>query len=336
VVGCRNGTIKVIDIASRSSIISFPAHSDSVMTVQPLDSGNLWLSGSTDATVKIWNLSENVALSEIACGNPVTHAVVRGSRAFVAAGESVIVIDIGRALTVVCEFAAHTRPIVGICVVRSNLVTASADRTIKVFDSTSFSLLHQIKVHNDIAAFDALPDASAIAIALAEGVVQLKFAPAEIEQRGKEEQELPMPANFRVFRREPPKREASWNRALRKFNVVDALDLVLETGDSAEIVGMIDELDRLGKLNAAVVGRDPHSLVPLLRFLVENAVNPVWSHVVLKAVIALEKIYRDVIVDDPTIGGLFDDLVRLISVELETQKRASKLIGRISILLETT
>jgi hypothetical protein len=44
---------------------------------------------------------------------------------------------------------------------------------------------------------------------------------------------FPMPANFRVFKREPPKREVAWNRALRKFNVVDALDLVLDTGDAS-------------------------------------------------------------------------------------------------------
>jgi hypothetical protein len=94
---------------------------------------------------------------------------VLGNRAFVAAGESVVMINIDRALSVVCEFAAHSCPIVGICVVRSNLIPPSADRTIKVFDPMSFGLLHKLNVHNDIAAFDALPDTTAIAIALAEG-----------------------------------------------------------------------------------------------------------------------------------------------------------------------
>jgi hypothetical protein len=281
----------------------------------------------------VWNLGERALLSEVACGNPVTNLVVRGNRLFAAAGESVVVIDVGATLSVVSEFAAHTRPIVGVALVRSNLVTASADRTIKVFDPTSFACLHTQRVHTDIAAFDARPDASAIAIGLAEGVVQLKFAPAETEETAKVEPMLPMPANFRVFKREPPKREASWNRALRKFNVVDALDLVLQTGDAPEVVGMIDELDRLGKLHAAITGRDPQSLVPLLSFLAANAANPIWSHVVLKAVIAVEKIYRAVIVDDPTVGKLFENLVKVIDTELETQTRASRLIGQIDLLL---
>jgi U3 small nucleolar RNA-associated protein 15 len=335
IAGCRNGMIKIINIASRSDIASMEAHRDAVMSVHPLESGNLWASGSTDGTVKIWNLGEQAMLSEIQCGNPVSNVIVRGNRLFAAAGQMIVVIDVGQSSSVVTEFTAHTRPIVGLCVVRSNLVTASADRTIKVFDPTSFALLHTLKVHTDVAAFDARPDASAIAIALAEGVVQLKFAPVEAENEAKEQAMLPMPANFRVFKRDPPKREASWNRALRKFNVGDALDLVIETDDAAEIVGMIDELDRLGKLNPALAGRDPRSLVPIIRFLIANATNPVWSHVVLKAVIAVEKIYRAVIVDDPTVGELFEDLVRVIGLELETQKRACRLIGQIDVLLST-
>jgi hypothetical protein len=103
-------------------------------------------------------------------------------------------------------------------------------------------------------AFDARTDASAIAVALAGGVVQLKFAPAESESARKDNEMSRMPANFRVFKREPPKREVAWNRAFRRFGVVDPLDLVLDTGDAPEIVGMIDELDRIGKLHATVTG----------------------------------------------------------------------------------
>jgi hypothetical protein len=55
----------------------------------------------------------------------------------------------------------------------------------------------------------------------------------------------------------------------------------------------------------------------LLKFLVANAANPIWSHVVLKAVIVVEKIYRAVIVDDPTVGKLFEYLVHVFSTELE-------------------
>jgi U3 small nucleolar RNA-associated protein 15 len=336
IAGCRNGRIQIIDISSRGNVSSFEGHSDAVMCVESLESGNLWISGSTDGTVKLWNFGDRSEISEVKCQNPVTHIVVRRNRVFAATGESVVVIDIGQKLSVVCDFSAHTRPIVGLCVVRLNLVTASADRTIKVFDPTSFGLLHTLKLHSDVAAFDARPDGSGIAIALSEGIVQMRFMSTEIERDAKIGETLPMPANFRVFKREPPKREAPWNRALRKFNVADALDRVLENGDNAEIVGLIDELDRVGKLHAAIAGRDSHSLMPLLRFLIANAVNSMWSHIVLKAVITVEKIYRDVIVDDPTIGELFEEMVRVISVELETQQRASKIVGRIEILLSMT
>ena len=133
----------------------------------------------------------------------------------------------------------------------------------------------------------------------------------------------------------PPKKEAPWNRALRKLNWSDALDLVLETNDDAEIVGLIDELDRLGRLETAIRGRDAEGLTPFLEFLIKNTANPVWSHVVLKGVVSVEKIYRSVIGDDPKIGELFEQLVGVIDQELDTQIRAARLVGQIDVILNT-
>jgi U3 small nucleolar RNA-associated protein 15 len=337
IVGCRNGSLQIVDVSSPSAVRAVEAHEDAVTDIRALDSGNLWVSGSTDCTIKVWDLTTPECLSCVACGDPVSHIVARGGRVFAAAGESVVVIDVMPRAAVVLRFVAHTRPIVALTLVRSNLVTASADRTIKVFDPTSFSLLHTMKVCTDIAAFDAKADASAIAIGLAGGVVELKFgAAAPAADAGDSPGTAQMPADFRVFKWEPPKKEAAWNRALRRFNVVDALDLVLETKDAPEIVGMIDELDRLGMLNAAIAGRDAVTLKPLLEFLVDNAAKPVWAAVVLRAVVVVEKIYRAVIADDPTVGGLFEKLVSAINLELETQMRASRLIGQIDVLLNSS
>ena len=332
-VACGNGTVKVIGIALRGDIVSIDAHSDACTAIAPLESGNVWVTAGNDAVIKVWDMNSQTCMAEVDAGNPVSQLVVNGSRVFAAAGESVVVVDVQSKTSLIANFAAHTRPIVGMAIVRSNLVTASADRTIKVFDPASFAVLHTIKVHSDITALDVMPDASAMAIGLAGGVLQLKYAVKE--EKVKEQREAQMPANFRVFRREPPKKEALWNRALRKFNLSDALDLVLETNDDAEIVGLIDELDRLGRLETAIRGRDAEGLTPLLEFLIKNAANPVWSHVVLKAVVAVEKIYRSVIGDEPRIGELFEKLVSVIDEELETQIRAARLVGQIDILLNT-
>jgi U3 small nucleolar RNA-associated protein 15 len=325
IVGCSKGSLQIVDVSSPSAVRAIEAHEEAVTDIRALDSGNLWVSGSIDCTIKVWDLATPECLSCVACGDPVSHIVARGGRVFAAVGESVVVVDVMPRAAVVVRFVAHTRPIVAVTLVRSNLVTASADRTIKVFDPTSFSLLHTMKVHTDIAAFDAKADASAIAIGLTGGVVELKFgADAPVADAGDSARTVQMPADFLVFKWEPPKKEAAWNRALRKFNVVDALDLVLETKDAPEIVG---------RLNAAIAGRDAVALKPLLEFLIDNAGRPVWAAVILRAVVVVEKIYRAVIADDPTVGGLFEKFVSAVNVELETQMRASRLIGQINVLL---
>ncbi|KAH0791659.1 U3 small nucleolar RNA-associated protein 15 [Histomonas meleagridis] len=333
IAGTGNGQVHIIDISQRKEIEVIQAHNDAVSGVVPLESGNIWVTSSHDGAIKIWDFSKKECLSEIVDPNyPITHITLCGNRAFASSGECVIVVDIKAKATLVSKFVAHTRPIVGMTIVRSNLVTASGDRTIKVFDPSSFSLLFQMKLHSDITAFDAKSDASAVAIGLSGGVVQLKFAKDEeiVEEKNPE---LSMPANFRVLNQYEPRNDAPYNRELKRFNEEVALDSVLEIGDTSIIIGMLDELDRLGRLDQAISNRDPGRLMPLLKFLTENVTNPAWSQIILKTVASVEKIYRLVISDNPRVGSLFDKLVNTIRNELEVQKRASRLVGKIDVLL---
>ena len=338
VVGCGNGSIHICDIAVKEETKKFDAHRDAVTAICPLEAGNLWVSASQDGFVRVWDLNKIEMVSEMNLEAPISQMIIKGSRIFAACDERVVVADIKSTASIVTNFTAHTRTIVAMAIVRSNLVTASADRTIKVFDPSSFALLYTMKMPNDITAFDAVPDASMLAVGLSGGIVQIKFpspeSKNELEERRKAEHELSMPANFRVFDQvKSNKGMTKWNRELKQFNFSEALDSVLKEENPALIVGMIDELDRLGKLDQAIANRDQESLKPLLKFLVDNAVNPIWSHVVLKAVISVETIYRAVIRDDPLIGELFDNLIHVIRDELNVQLRASKLVGKIDVIL---
>lgn len=340
VAACENGTIQIIDVAQIREPICIKAHEDSVTSVLPLESGNIWVSGSNDRTICLWNFNTKECISKIEVHDGVSHLVKRGNRVFASVAQSVVVIDIQSKASLVTTFDAHTRPIVDMAIVRSNLVTASADRSIKVFDPSSFALLYTMKLHSDIVAFDALPDCSAIAVAMSGGVLQMKYAKKE-EIIEKKAESLSFPANFRVFKRQTPEKEnkyryTPWNRSLRKFEFRDALDEVIVSRDAPQIVGVIDELDKLGRLEIAISGREAEGLMPLLDFIIANVTNPIWSHVVIKAVVAIEKIYRQVFADDPKVGKKFETLAKILEDELETQKRACKLIGKIDILLHNT
>ena len=90
-------------------------------------------------------------------------------------------------------------------------------------------------MHADIAAFDALPNTSQLAVALTGGAVQLRYLPPTKQVR-KERPVAPKPGNFRVFKPQKPGKRERWNQRLTKFEYGEALDLT---------VGMIDELDRI-------------------------------------------------------------------------------------------
>lgn len=332
VAGCGDGSIQIIDISGLNDVVVIKAHKDAVTSIIPLDSGNIWVSGSNDGTVSVWDLNTKECISSVEAPAPVTKLAAKGRRIFAACAENVLVLDILTSIVKVNVVPLHTRQIVDMCIVRSNLVTASSDRTLKVVDSASFTVLYSIKMHADIVAFDALPDASQLAVALIGGAVQLRYLPPT--KLAKKERPVPqMPANFKVFKPQKPGKRERWNQRLAKFEYGEALDLALEESP-AVAVGMIDELDRVGGLEAAISGRDASGIQPLLKFLIANVSNPMWSSVVLKAVIVFEKIYRQVIGDVPAIGKMFDELSVKIKEELELQRQATKLVGKIDLLLK--
>lgn len=333
VAACGDGTIQIMDVSGANDVVVIKAHNDAVSSIIPMESGNIWVSGSHDKTVGIWDLNKQEKIGSIETENPVSNLVAKGRRVFAASSENVVAIDILAKITKVGTFTLHNRPIVGLTIVRSNLVTASSDRQIKIIDPASFTVLYTIKMHSDIVIFAALPDATKFACALSGGVLQIRHLP-EKSQNKTERPQVQMPANFRVFRPPQNQRKEKWNQCLIRFEFAEALDYALKESDPAIGIGMIDELDRLGGLDAAIAGRDAMGVQPLLKFLIANVSNPTWSSVVLKAVIVFERIYRRVIGDVPAVGKMFDELSSKIGEELKEQRRAAMLIGKIDLLLK--
>ena len=335
VVGCGNGTIHILDISRVHQPIVIKAHKDAVSSIIPLESGNIWVSGSHDNLISLWDFNTQNLISQIEAPSSISKMVSKGNRIFASIGESIFVVDILSKITKVGIFTFHTRPIVGLSIVRSTLVTASADKSIKIIDPSSFLVLHSLKMHNDITAFDCKHDASSFVVALTGGIVQIKYLINNENDNNKDiDSNLPtMPSNFRLFQRTKSNKKERWNQRLRKFEFAEALDLTLKENDPSIIIGMIDELDRLGGLEVSLSGRDPNGIIPILKFFVNNISNPLWSHVILKAILCFVRIYRQVINDVPAVSKIFDELSEKIKTELNLQMRASELIGKIDLLI---
>lgn len=362
IVGCNNGKIHVLDIPLHKVITSFEAHSDSVTCIEPLGSGELYITGSISGIISIIDFKTYECVDTYRANGPISNMVVSSRRVFASSHETVIILDILEKLTQVAVFSHHTRPIIAMKIVRSNLVTASADRSVKIIDTGTFSLLHSFRLKNDISSFDVLPDTSAYAYGLASGgIVEVKYLSTDDSTKQNEyTNNMDMPANFHIFTQQTSDSQEIWNKRLRSYDFSDALDLTLKLYESATfdnnrnndieyrkigekymdpktsasiVVGMLDELDRMGGLEIAISGRDINTIQPLLNFLARNITYPQWSHILLKAVLVFEKIYRQAINDNPTFSQQFEELSDIVKKELEVQKRASELVGKIDYIL---
>lgn len=331
IAGTEKGKLFVIDISGRSSEFVINAHQDCISAIEPFSSGNIWITGSHDGTIKIWNFNHPIEISSLNVDGSISNLKLHGDRVYISVGEDIVVASIEQKLHFVSRWTAHTRPIVGLSFARGNLVTIGGDQLLKVFDPSTLNVKFSQKIHSQILSFDILPDASSIIFSLQAGVVQIKTSKPVIESR---KRTFKIPEHFQVFKSKKQNLKEPWNQALRRFEFSKSFDLVFETGNTPLIVGMIDELCNIGGLDRALSGRSNTELKPILEFFIEQMINSNWTHVICRAIISIEKIYKISIREIPFLGNIFDQLNLRVEEELFVQKRAAMLIGEIDLLLE--
>ncbi|KAL7753921.1 U3 small nucleolar RNA-associated protein 15 [Sorochytrium milnesiophthora] len=354
--GSDDKTVKIWDIPSSSCAHTFVEHKDYIRTgVIAEDNPSLMLTGSYDHVVKLWDIRTNASVMTIDHGAPVESVLVfPGSSAFLSAGGPLFkVFDIvggGRMLRSVCN---HQKTVTSMTFDSSGsrLLTGSLDHSVKVYDVSSYKVVHTMKYPTPILSIALSRDDTHLAVGMADGTLSIRSRETkpQHDQTPSADVQRYRTGTYKYFMRGQGHRAAEddlqvarergvklkeYDRYLKSFRYADALDVVLlqETHRAAVVVSLIDELLERGGLEIALQGRTEDSLQPLLKFLHRHATHPVHAPTLAHVIDSLIDLYARVLPKSATLHGMLGKICEKLQEELDIQRQLVEVQGTMDMI----
>lgn len=353
--GSDDYTCRIWDIPNSTELLSYKEHSDYIRCgIASKLNGNLFLTGSYDHTLKLFDSRTNKSVLSMDHGQPVESLLLYPSEGLVvsAGGRYVKVWDLLKAGNPLVSLKHHHKTVTCLSLSSNGqrLLSGSLDRHIKVYNTASYKVVHNFDYPASILSLALTPNDESIVVGMTNGILNIKHRKCSDDSKDSITQQRRRPS-YRVFvkgKKYVPKQDdylvskpvkehlAKYDKQLKKFNVSKALDSALETflrTRQPEIaVAVIKELDRRGKLKNALAGRDEQGLSRLLSFLIGHLVDHRFAPVLLTAADMILDIYHSTIGQSPVIDRQLLRLQDLLEREIDYQQDLLEVLGMLDTM----
>ncbi|KAJ7700141.1 WD40-repeat-containing domain protein [Mycena rosella] len=381
VLSCSDDTTaKIWDVPSQTAISTFTSHSDYVRSGQvSISNPNLVLTGSYDSTVRLFDARsghcEMVMGGASGSGGdaPVEQVLMfpSGTVAISSAGPILRVWDIVAGGRCTRALSNHQKTVTSLAFNgnASRLLTGGLDQMVKVYDVSTYKVVHTMRYPAPILCLAISPDETHIAAGMSDGTLSIRrrqpkasetagdpaFSTAALRSgafesflgasfptlgQGSLKQKSKSKAvgdvdEFRVESRRV-KRLKDYDRLLKSFKYSAALDSVLRKQvPPTTTFSLIQELIHRDGLRIALAGRDDVLLEPVLRLLVKYITDPRFGEMVCDVAGMVIEMYTPVLGQSPLIDSLFLRLRKKVSAEIRFQKELLKTKGALDMVLAT-
>lgn len=373
-------TVKVWDIPSETSLHTFASHTDYVRAGQVSPSNPaLILTGSYDATVRLFDTRTGTCTmtmgADLARVGPVEDVLMfpSGSLAVAATGNVLRVWDLVAGGRCVRALSNHQKSITSLAFDggATRLLTGGLDQLVKVYDVTTYRVVHTMRYPAPILSLAVSPDDTHIAAGMADGSLSVRRRqpkPSEAaantprtadagvydffmgggsfalgskgassrpksQAKGKQLSTAGILDEFRVEHRRQ-KRLREYDRLLKTFKYAAALDAVLRKNvPPTTTFSLISELMHRDGLRTALGGRDDVSLEPVLRLLIKHIADPRFGNMCCDISTIVIDMYTSILGRSPLIDTLFLRLRRKLEQELKFQRELHLLGGALDMIL---
>jgi len=370
ILSCSDDTTaKFWDVPSQTAITTFTGHADYVRTGQVSTSNpHLVLTGSYDATVRLFDTRSG--LCEMIMGSgvrdrsenaPVEQVLMfpSGTVVLSAAGPILRVWDIVAGGRCTRALSNHQKTVTALTFNANadRLLTASLDQMVKVYDVSSYKVVHTMRYPAPLLCLAISPDETHILGGMSDGTLsvrrrQPKATKAQGEQLNSSDVYADIPGDLRSIPRrlpkamrdagelqmitQPVKKLKEYDKLLKAFKYSSALDTVLKKNvPPATTFSLIQELIHRDGLRIALAGRDDVLLEPVLRLLLKHVTDPRFGVLVADITGVVIDMYRPVIGQAPLIDGLFLRLRKKVAAEIRFQEEIMKVKGALAMILSS-
>ncbi|KAJ3484560.1 hypothetical protein NLI96_g5563 [Meripilus lineatus] len=348
ILSCSDDTtVRLWDVPSQTVISTFTDHTDYVRTGQVSNSDpHLILTGSYDSTVRLFDTRTGEC--EMVMGGSF------GEEAKTTAPiEQVLMFPSGTAAL------SSAGPILRL------LLTGGLDQMVKVYDVSTYKVVHTMRYPAPILCLALSPDESHIAAGMSDGTLsvrrrQLKASentasdllagavlrsgafesflgnlPTIGQGRVKSKQKSKPTGDADELRVESKRRRRlrDYDRLLKNFKYSAALDSVLRKQvPPTTTFSLIQELIHRDGLRTALGGRDDVLLEPILRLLLKHVADPRFGDMVCDVAAIVIDMYGPVLGQSPLIDTLFLRLRKKVAAELRLQQDLMRTKGALEML----
>ncbi|KAG7449156.1 Trp-Asp repeat-containing protein [Guyanagaster necrorhizus] len=381
ILSCSDDTTaKLWDVPSQTSISTFTSHTDYVRTGQVSSSNpNIILTGSYDGTVRMFDARSGhceMIMSRSNSGekSPVEQVLMfpSGTVAISSSGPIIRSWDIVAGGRCTRALSNHQKTITSLTfnASASRLLTGGLDQMVKVYDVSTYKVVHTMRYPAPILCLAVSPDESHIAAGMSDGTLSVRrrqqkasetldsapFSASNV-QSGAFESFLGMSSSgigqgqtknkfksrpigdtneFRIESRRTQHLK-DYDRFLKSFKYSSALDSVLcKNVPPATTFALIQELIHRDGLRTALAGRDDVLLEPILRLLVKYVTDPRFGEMACDVASMVIEMYASVIGQSLLIDSLFLQLRKKISMELRFQRELLKTKGALDMVFSLT
>jgi len=248
----------------------------------------------------------------------------------------------------------------------SRLLTGGLDQMVKVYDVSTYKVVHTMRYPAPILCLAVSPDETHIAAGMSDGTLSVRrrqakasessaadlFSPAVLRAGAFESflGNLPTVGQGHVKSKQKSKpvgdvdelrveskrkkRLKEYDRLLKGFKYSAALDSVLRKQvPPTTTFSLIQELIHRDGLRTALAGRDDVLLEPILRLLLKHVNDPRFGEMVCDVSGVVIELYASVLGQSPLIDTLFLRLRKKVVEELRFQQELVKAKGALEMLL---
>eukprot|EP00271_Cylindrocystis_brebissonii_P021166 TRINITY_DN7422_c0_g1_i1.p1 TRINITY_DN7422_c0_g1~~TRINITY_DN7422_c0_g1_i1.p1 ORF type:complete len:532 (+),score=114.97 TRINITY_DN7422_c0_g1_i1:490-2085(+) len=373
VSGGDDRSVRYWDVALQTATSVMKGHSDYVRcgAASPI-SNDLWVTGSYDHTVRLWDFRSKKAVLQLNVGHPVEalRFFSGGGLLAAAAGNSVGIWDLLGGGRLLQRLGSHQKSVTCLAMApgpggrgtEGRLLAGSADGALKVYELDSFQVTHAVRYPDPILSLGLSSDSSTLVVGMASGLLsvrQRRKSTALLDEdgvplagkRGKRRKGAAISAtSLRYFLRgmnekaaadaflvtqRRPARLAPHDRLLRKFCYGEALTAALEVGRPEVVLAVVEELVARGGLRSALAGRGANFLETILAFVSKHVSNPRHAPLLVPAVNRLLDEYSGVLAGmSPGVDQQLALLRESVLVEMRLQEALLGIQGLLSPILQ--
>ncbi|XP_014681803.1 PREDICTED: U3 small nucleolar RNA-associated protein 15 homolog [Priapulus caudatus] len=344
-------TVRCYDIPAEREVSRFCGHADYVRAgAVNHASPNILVSGGYDHVVKMWDVRQKDCVMSVDHGHPVESVLFFPSGGiFCSAGGSVVNVWDAFGKKQLCRLMDHHKTVTCMCLSSDNhrLLTGSLDRHVKVYDVSSYKVVHSLNYSSAILSVGVAQDDKTVVVGMADGLLSIQHRRPEITKEEREETRLKKKSSYKyilqarthlpskgdfIVESEAKKVISKYDKHLQKFRASKALDAVLLTHHRLArphvAVAVMQELIRRGALHAAVAGRGVDELRPLARFLARHVGDPAFAPTLVDvAGVTLDAYAARVVAGDNEMARLLRPLRRAVAREVAVMAAIPAVLG---------